>query len=315
MVFEDLQAFVLVAKHGSFAHAASHLCIAQSSLSKRVQRLEAAIGAALFDRHARGIVLTDAGHAFLARAQRLVDELSDLTRNLSSVVLTPAGEVRIALPARTAGLLGPALIERCLAELPQVTLQVLEGTASNVHGWLMRGEADLAITYSEDVGTGFAVQPILEEPLFLFCATHAVQRHFKGSLPERCELEQLGTLPLVLAKRPNPVRVLVDRLTTGHGIRLRTVFETDGTNTLRGVVQRGIGLSIFSMSTTWSYAVESGSLVAIPFASPLMKWKMFLVRNIKNTDALAITRVYEIVAQEIEVLMHAGAWPNANRLK
>jgi LysR family nitrogen assimilation transcriptional regulator len=262
---------------------------------------------------ARGVTLTDAGHAFLARAERLVDDLADLERNLSSLVLIPAGEVRIALPQRTAGLLAPAVIERCLRELPLVNLHVLEGTASNVHGWLMRGEADIAASYNEDVGAGFTVRPVLVEPLFLFCAVDKVAELFGGPPPERCSIAQLATVPLVLPRRPNPVRVLVDRLTGGHGVKPRILFETDGTNTLRGVVERGLGASIFSMSTTWSYAVESGTLLAIPFESPLMNWKMFLVRSTRNTDAVAISRVQEIVEQEIERMLHAGAWPNARR--
>jgi LysR family nitrogen assimilation transcriptional regulator len=313
LVFEDLQAFVIVAQHGSFAHAAVHLCVAQSSLSKRVQRLEQRMGGALFERRARGVALTDAGHAFLPRAERLVDELADLTRNLSSLVHMPAGEVRIALPQRTAGLLAPPVIERCLRELPQVNLHVLEGTASNVHGWLMRGEADIAIGYNEDVGAGFTVRPVLVEPLFLFCAVQAMDKHFSGPPPDRCSIADLGTVPLVLPRRPNPVRVLVDRLAIGHGVKPHILFETDGTNTLRGLVERGLGLSIFSMSTTWSFAVESGTLLAVPFASPLMNWKMFLVRSTKNVDAVAISRVHDIVEQEIERLLHAGAWPNARR--
>lgn len=313
MIFEDIQAFVTVARHGSFAHAATHHCIAQSALSKRVQRLEKHMGGALFERRARGVVLTDAGHAFLARAERLVGELDDLSRNLSSLVHMPAGEVHVALPQRTAGLLAPPVIERCLRELPQVNLHILEGTASNVHGWLMRGEADIAISYNEDVGSGFTVRPVLVESLFLFASAKAAAKQFGGAPPERFNIADLGSLPLVLPRRPNPVRVLVDRLAGGHGVKPRFLFETDGTNTLRGLVERGLGVSIFSMSTTWSYAVEAGTLLAIPFASPLMNWKMFLVRSTKNIDAVAISRVYEILDQEIEQLWHAGAWPYARR--
>ncbi len=315
MVFEDLQAFVIVARHGSFAQAAANLSVAQSALSKRVQRLEQRMGSALLQRRARGVALTEAGHAFLVRAERLVDELADLERNLSSLVHTPAGEVRIALPQRTAGLLAPPVIERCLRELPLVNLHVLEGTASNVHGWLLRGEADIATTYNPEVGTGFTVRPVLAEPLFLFSAARFVGQHFgEQGVPERCNISDLARLPLVLPRRPNPVRVLLDRLAAGHGLKLRILFETDGTATTRGLVERGTAMSVFSMSTTWSYAVESGLLVALPFASPLVNWKMFLVRSVKDADAVAISRVHEIVEQEIERLLHARAWPNAARI-
>jgi LysR family nitrogen assimilation transcriptional regulator len=311
LIFEDLQAFVIVARHGSFAKAAAHLCVAQSALSKRVQRLEQRMGSAIFERHVRGVLLTDAGHAFLARAEQLVDDLASLERNLPSLAHMPAGEVRIALPERTAGLLAPPLVERCLSELPLVKLHIMEGTVSNVHGWLMRGEADIAISYNEDVGAGFMMQPVLMEPLFLFSSVEAAPRHFGGPPPPRCGMGELGTLPLILPRRPNPVRVLVDRQSAAHKVKPRILFETDGTNTLRGMVERGLGVSIFSMSTTWSYAVESGKLLAIAFASPLFNWKMFLVRSIKNVDAVAISRVHEIVKQEIGRLLHAGAWPHA----
>jgi hypothetical protein len=41
---------------------------------------------------------------------------------------------------------------------------------------------------------------------------------------------------------------------------------------------------------------------------------MFLVRSTRDADAIAISRVHEIVEQEIERLLHAGAWPNATRV-
>ncbi len=226
----------------------------------------------------------------------------------------PAGEVRIALPQRTAGLLAPPVIERCMRELPLVNLHVLEGTASNVHGWLMRGEADIATSYNAEVGAGFAVRPVLVEPLFLFVCARTVAQHFAGrAVPERCSIADLASLPMVLPRKPNAVRVLVDRLAAGHGVRPRILFETDGTATIRGMVERGLGVTVFSMSTTWSYAVESGVLLAIPFASPLVNWKMYLVRSTKDADAVAIDRVQEIVEQELERLLQRGAWPNATR--
>ncbi len=304
----------MVATHGSFAQAAADLCIAQSALSKRVQRLEQRMGAALLERHARGVALTQAGHAFLVRAQRLVDEVEDMERNLSSFALTPSGEVRIALPQRTCGLLAPPVIERCRLELPLVNLHVLEGTPPNVHGWLMRGETDIALTYNADVGVGFSVKPFLVEPLFLFASAQAAATQFGKAVPEACSLVDLATLPLILPRKPHFVRVLVDRLGAGHGVRPNIIYETDGPTTIRGMVERGMGVTLFSLNTSWSYAVESGHLIAVPFASPMVNWKMFLVCARRSIGAVAINRVHEIVEQELERLLESGAWPNAKRI-
>lgn len=314
MIFEDLRAFVAVAQHGSFSQAAADLCIAQSALSKRVQRLEHRMGTALFERRARGVVLTEQGTSFLARAQRIVDEVVDMERNLSSFAQTPSGEVRIALPPRTCSLLAPPLIERCWRELPLVKLTVLEGTPSNVHGWLMRGETDIAMTYNSDSGAGYSVMPFFTEPLFLFAASHKAAQQLGDPLPETCSIADLATLPLILPRKPNVVRVLVDRLCAGHGIRPNIVYETEGTMTLLAMIERGLGVTLFSMSTSWSYAVETGQLVSLPFSSPLVNWKLYLACSRKDIGSVAINRVYEIVTQELDRLLDSGAWPNARRL-
>lgn len=314
MIFEDLRAFVVVARHGSFAQAAAELCIAQSALSKRVQRLEHRMGAPLLERRARGVALTPAGHTFLARAQRLVGEVSEMERDLSSFAQTPSGEVRIALPQRTSGLLAPPVVERCRAELPLVHLEVLEGTPSNVHGWLMRGEADIAMTYNADLGTGFSTRPCFVEPLSLFATSQVAAEHFGGTVPETCAIADLATVPLILPHKPHPIRVLVDRLCARSGLRPNIVYETDGNSTIRGLVERGMGATLFSMGTTWSYAVETGKLVAVPFSSALVNWKMYLATTRREPGALAVLRVQEIVEQELDALIDAGAWPTARRL-
>ncbi len=314
MVFEDLKAFVAVAHNGSFAQAAAELCIAQSALSKRVQRLEHRMGTALFERRARGVALTTAGHNFLKRAQRLVGEVAEMERDLSSFVETPSGEVRIALPQRTSGLLAPAVVERCRAELPLVKLTVLEGTPSNVHGWLMRGETDIAMTYNADLGTGYATRPWFLEPLLLFASPQLATQLFGDILPEACSIADLATLPLILPHKPHPIRLLVDRLTARNGLRPSISYETDGNSTIRGLVERGLGTTLFSMGTSWSYAVEMGRLVAIPFSSPLVNWKMYLATTRREMGALAIDRVREIVEQELNALIDRGAWPTARRL-
>jgi LysR family nitrogen assimilation transcriptional regulator len=308
LIFEDMSAFVVVARMGSFSRAAVELCIAQSALSKRVRRLESRLGTALLERRARGVVLTEAGQVFLVRAQRLVDETADLERNLSNYVHTPSGEVRLAFPQRTCGLLAPPVIERCLKELPLVAVQVLEGTPAGVHGWLLRGEADLAMTYNPELGTDFLVRPFAVEPLFLIGPGPAAAGRAGFSMPEVCSFQDLATLPLILPKKPNIVRVIVDRLCVGHGVRPNVIYETDGTQTIRGMVERGMGVTVFTLNSTWSETPTGAPLAASPFSSPLMNWKLCFVRARASLNNVAVNRVQQIVEQEAELLFNSGLW-------
>lgn len=313
VIFEDLRAFVAVAQLGSFAKASASLCVAQSALSKRVQRLEHRVGAALFERRARGVVLTETGQGFLPRAQQVVHEVIDIERNLSSHVQTPSGMVHIAMPQRTCGLLAPPLIRRCQTELPLVTLHIHEGTPANVHTWLLEGVADIALMFNPEMGPDFLVRPLLMEPMCLLAPLPALRRQLVESVPATCTLADLARLPLILPRRPNSVRVLVDRLCAGNGIRPNIIYEADGTHTVRGMVEQGMGFTVFSLSA-WSPAIRAGEIDAIPFSSPLMNWKLCVVRPRTTIGSVAANRVSDILEQEADKLLDAGSWPSAKRI-
>jgi len=152
MNFEDLSAFVAVAKQRSFLKAAVQLRVAQSSLSKRVQRLEHKFGVELLRRHGRGVALTEAGSILAQRAEHLIAELNAVERDVCAQMAVPTGEVRIALPPATGRSLAPLIIQQCKSNFPMIRPMIREGSAADIHGWLSSGDVDIALTYNPECG-------------------------------------------------------------------------------------------------------------------------------------------------------------------
>ena len=73
MELRHLRYFVAIAEERSITRAAERLWIAQPGLSTQIRRLEAELGVKLFQRHTRGVDLTDAGELFLERARAALD--------------------------------------------------------------------------------------------------------------------------------------------------------------------------------------------------------------------------------------------------
>src|ERR1051325_7109921 len=69
MELRHLRYFVAIAEERSFPRAAERLWVAQPGLSSQIRRLESELGVRLFERHTRGVDLTDAGELFLERAR------------------------------------------------------------------------------------------------------------------------------------------------------------------------------------------------------------------------------------------------------
>jgi DNA-binding transcriptional LysR family regulator len=96
MEFDDVRAFVSVADRGSVSLAARDLNVTQSAVTRRLQRLETSLGAAMLDRRTRPITLTVAGQAALERCRRLLNDVREVRAATKNGRL-PAGEVRIGV--------------------------------------------------------------------------------------------------------------------------------------------------------------------------------------------------------------------------
>lgn len=271
------------------------------------------MGTPLLERHARGVLLTTTGASFLARAESLVKEVEELERNLSAYSQTPSGLVRLALPQRSSGLVAPAVIERVAQELPLVRVDVLEGTPTHVHHWLIDGQADIALTYNAELGSGFVATPFVTEPLFLFMTHERAAEYFDEGPPETCTIECLRYVPLILPRKPHPLRLLVERTASGHGFRPNIVHEIDGPTTTRGMVSRGFGATIFNLSGAWQDEARTGHLLSIPFSSPTISWTLHTACLDKIAQLPAPNAVLAILNDVLATLFDAGAWPHGRR--
>src|SRR5260221_11004028 len=91
----DLTAFVAVADHLSFRHAASRLGVTPSALSHSMRQLEERLGVRLLNRTTRSVSVTDAGLRLLDRLRPAIDQIAGALENLDEERLRPVGRLRI----------------------------------------------------------------------------------------------------------------------------------------------------------------------------------------------------------------------------
>jgi DNA-binding transcriptional LysR family regulator len=236
---EDLQAFLQVADSGGFSTAARLLDLPVSVVSKRIARLEAALGTRLFQRSTRAVQLTDEGKTLIPQAQRLCGDLKELEDQFSDAA-EMKGVVRLTLPWNLSQ--GPIarLLTAFHRQHPQVQVQL---HFSDHIEKLVDGGFDLAVRFSHladstliarrlganylkivaspaylrQHGTPHTVAELLEHPL-LILPTHR-PRKFR-----RCGLS------LEAASRRSPMvsnggTFLLELAKAGFGIAIRSHWD------------------------------------------------------------------------------------------
>lgn len=133
-----------VAEYLNFRHAANSLGISQSSISARIKTLEEDLGILLFERHARGVRLTEAGRHFVASISTSIDQLDHAVKTAGALARGEEGCLRIGLHMPPlAGFLADMLI-RHHEQHPRIGIDVTEGRSADIIRLVREGQIDIA---------------------------------------------------------------------------------------------------------------------------------------------------------------------------
>ena len=148
---KDLQIFLTLADTGNLTRTAEKLYLSQPTLSKRLQNMEADLGAALFLRSKQGVTLTPAGETAREVIQRTARDLNTLREQLQMRKDTICGTLRIEVSIDYSKYRLPQVLAAYTAQYPDVTLRVSTNHSryclrtlqdSRVHLAIVRGEYD-----------------------------------------------------------------------------------------------------------------------------------------------------------------------------
>ncbi|NWG47477.1 MAG: LysR family transcriptional regulator [Alphaproteobacteria bacterium] len=165
MDWDKARVFHAVAQAGSFTHAGTVLGLSQSAVSRQVSSLESSLGVPLFHRHARGLLLTEAGERLYETTQDVFSKLALAELVLKESTERPAGKLKVtATTALGATWLTPRIRE-FLDRYPEIELELLLDDRGLD---LAMREADIAIRLREPVQLDLVRRPLFTLRFRLF---------------------------------------------------------------------------------------------------------------------------------------------------
>jgi DNA-binding transcriptional LysR family regulator len=171
MELRHLRYFVAIAEERSFTGAAERLWVAQPGLSTQIRRLEAELGVKLFERHTRGVDLTQAGELFLKRARvalAAADTASATGRDLEAGVV---GSIRLGIASGAQWRPASELLRRFSRERPGVELTVLEAYGGTLRRDLRDGRLDALVAPTGHASADLRAIELGSEPWVVLVGT------------------------------------------------------------------------------------------------------------------------------------------------
>ena len=162
MQLAQLRNFITMVDAGSIRAAARQLGISQPAATKGLRALEQELDTVLVQRSSRGVVLTDAGKAFLARARAVHSEIRQAREELARLAGARSETVRVGVASVVGAWLVPPALARFRAERPDTIVQVVEGTQESLLPQLREGALDFAVCLrlEPESTRGFTVRPL-----------------------------------------------------------------------------------------------------------------------------------------------------------
>jgi DNA-binding transcriptional LysR family regulator len=258
----QIDAFVQVSAHSSFSRAAEVLQLTQPSITARIQSLERELGEELFERGGRGVRLTDAGHAFLPYAERVLQTVAEGRDIIDEVRNVDIGSLYLGSAFTISTYALPHILRTFRSRYSGVDVSIHTGRSEQVLAMLQADEVQVGLVRSlshQDVETVHLYDDeivLIVNPGHPFAARGATA------------VEEVASEPIVLFDRGSSYFGLTHGFFRQAGVVPNIAMELDSLEATKRMVEEGLGIALVP-HVTIERELQAGTLVRIEMADAL----------------------------------------------
>jgi DNA-binding transcriptional LysR family regulator len=265
MEIRQLKAFAAIVEAGTFTAGAQRVHVTQAAISMQIRQLEEEVGARLFVRAPRRVILTEAGEALLERARRILREHGRLRIGSASGMVS-AEQL-------------PPILKRLREVHPRAEISVSSGTSEALVRHLLAGEIDVAFVSLPVEANGIQTETLSRDELVAVASPrHALAKQKVVSA------YKLAGEKLILGERGGNTRRLIDEFFEAAGLSPTVAMELSRQAAIKRMVEQDMGVGIIPRQTVRE-EVAAGRLVSWWIEGAQINWELGLARLSDSYDS------------------------------
>jgi DNA-binding transcriptional LysR family regulator len=273
MEIRQLRAFVAIAESGTFTAAAQRVHVTQAAISMQIRQLENELGAKLFVRAPRHVILTEAGEHLLQRARLILREHDAARDEVAELAGAEKGRLRIGSSSAmvtTEPL--PKMLKQLREQHARAEITVSSGTSAALVQQILAGDLDLAFVSLPVEARGIQTERLDEDQLVAI----ASPRH-RLAKQRTVSAYTLAGEKLILGERGGNTRRLIDQFFAQAGVSLTVAMELSRQAAIRRMVEEDMGVGIVPFQSVRE-EVEKGRLVRWWIEGAHINWELGIAR-------------------------------------
>lgn len=273
MEIRQLRAFVTIAELGTFTAGALRVHVTQAAISMQIRQLENELGAKLFIRAPRRVMLTEAGEQLLQRARQILRDHDAAIDEIAELAGAERGRLRIGSASAmvTTDVL-PKLLKEIRRQHAGAEVTVVSGTSEALVQHILAGELDVAFVSLPVEARGINTERLSQDQLVAI----ASPRH-RLAKQKTISAYTLAGEKLILGERGGNTRRLIDLFFAQAGVALHVSMELSRLAAIRRMVEEDMGVGIVPLQTVTD-AVEKGRLVRWWIEGAQINWELGIAR-------------------------------------
>lgn len=296
-----LHCFEVVVEEAGFKRATARLNITQPALSYQIKQLEEDLGAQLFYRRPGGVSPTEAGRLLFQHARQISAAVRQAQRAIKELSEGAAGEVRIGTINSVGIYFLPKLILAMRGRYPGTKPTVLYRDSDEIIDTLLANQIDLAILADPRVDRRLRYETLFEEKVSLVTGRSHPLFGSPTVRPKR-----LKGMQFVALSRGTPTGALIARYLDRLGIAVEPVLSTDNVETVKRMVEIGMGVAFLPDMVTGCDVVSEArpdARLGRSLVDPPLSRRVVLVSWNEFPASRAVAAFID------ELRRQAGAWP------
>lgn len=292
ITLRQLEIFEKVAKYGHVTQASNQLLLTQSAVSMSIAEMERLVGAPLFERQGKRLLLNDRGRQILPGTRDVLMKIRMIEQFLDDSIGEPRGVLNVGASTTIGNYILPAIIGEFSKLYPNAKALLNVGNAQQIETAVENGDLDLGLIEGLSHSNFLIATPWKHDELVVI-----VGKEHEWANEKKASLKMLKNAAWIMREKGSGTREIFEAAMETKGIKFSIALELGHTEAIKKAVEAGLGVGCLSKMAV-QRELDNGWLFEI--ASPLNLHRTLMILTRDSVQMTTLLKAFHVLLKQTQ---------------